>query len=69
MNRCVVLKIEVWERTQKTSHFQAKKCGNVKKEVWKRNKKLDIFSNYTIIQGATQEIACHLFIYVTSGAI
>jgi len=58
----------VSERIQKNSHFKVKKCGNWKKEVWDRTQKLSIISNCAIVLGATQEIACHLFIHATSGA-
>jgi len=53
-------KKDVWERTNKTSHFQVK--------VWERTQKLTIVSNYTIMLRCYVRDSLHVFIYWTSGA-
>jgi len=48
-------KKDVWERTNKTSHFQVK--------VWERTQKLTIVSNYTIMLRCYVRDSLHVFIY------
>ena len=61
---------EVWERTQKTNHFQVKEVRKrEKRSVGITQPKIFTFSVITQLRWcATQEIAQHLFIYATSEA-